>query len=154
MSKDFGNWWYDEKNGVVKKHTKYSPKDVEIYYGDYKKAQEWFVGDSYIPDGDGKLVNIIITHQFGDRFNTKTTAEMFEILMKAAGTRKYYIQPEKREDEVLKQIADMKRLNLNFDKEIISNLQNKETLKSYEQKKIWQLEKFNEKYAEKLNIEE
>lgn len=154
MAKNFnyGQWSINKKDQVVmcgynckKKH--------EHLIGTYEQAMKYFTGSTEVANNSnhyGDLINIIIAHQLNDKFNIKTSSELYSILMRNAATKKYWIAEEKREEHILKLLKIAKEKHLIFDKEIIESLKKKgDSIKPYQRKRIYYQENFEKSLEDK-----
>ena len=151
---DYGTYAYDElKDRIIKirKTDELDKNNMIMYTGSYKKALEYFgySPDEYIDENKSRdLINIVIAHQLTNKFSTKTTEELYNILIKASETEKYYIQSKLRHKKVWNILNSLDDKKLNFDKEIVESLLSKKKLKDYQKRKLYKLKMFYIKYDE------
>lgn len=145
MANNYGQWSINDKNQVIMCGYK-CKKNHEHLIGTYEQAMKYFTGSTEIAKNSkhpGDLMNIIIVHQLNERFITKTSAELYDILMKNAATKKYWIPEDKRKDHILELLKIAKEKHLIFDEEIINKLKKKgRSLKDYERRRIYKQEQF------------
>lgn len=149
---NYGQWSINEKEQVVMCPFN-CPKKHEHLIGTYESAMIYFTGSTKVAENSkhwGDLFNIVITHQLDDRFFVKTSAELFDILMKNAATKKYWIPENEREKEIFSILKKSKEKNLIFDKEILATLKGLgEKATASQKRRIYRQEQF-EKYIEEI----
>lgn len=120
----YGQWSVNKKGDVVMCGFKCN-KNHDHLVGNYERAMIYFTGSTEIANEEkhyGNLMNIIYTHQTNDRFITKTSSELYNILMNNASTKKYWIPEGQRHEKIVNLLIEAKKLRLIYDEEIIKSL--------------------------------
>ena len=137
---------YNGKSNVVFKCPFGCSKKHEHYVGTYENALVYFTGSVEAAENNnhyGDLMNIIVAHQLNEKFNTKTSAELYDILYSAASTAKYWLPEEERKGKILKLLDEAKDLRLIFDEEMKADF-SKEGAPQRAKKRLYRLNKFEE----------
>jgi hypothetical protein len=113
-------------------------KNHEHYQGTFENALKYFGVDEV--KGWGKLMNIIVYHQTSGMTVPKLTNELLDILVKAQKERKYWSNPEEREQMALDAIANAERIGLISDERLLDMLRNSE--RDAAKSRIWAYEKW------------
>lgn len=116
-----GNWSVNNKGMLFK--CKYNcDKNHEHYYGTYEGALKYFGVNHNDPKYKGDLMNVIIYHQFDPKTITKTSNELYYIIIKAMSTKKYWVDENNRHKESMDLLEKCKEKHLIFDDEIFENI--------------------------------
>lgn len=124
MSKSFGKWYYDRRTNSLKKLNKKLEESnkYEYFVGTFEKAVEYFgITIDKTKTNNKKLIDIVIYHQLDDRALTKTSAELFDLLVRACSTKNYWENEENRLNTVMDTIVKAKELSLIHDEEILKD---------------------------------
>ena len=124
-------------------------KNHDHLIGTYEQAMIYFTGSTKAAKNSkhyGNLMNIIYVHQTNDRFMTKTSSELYNILMKNASTKKYWVPEEERHDKIIELLLQAKKLRLIHDEEIIKSIKARgERATASQLRRVYRQEQF-EKY--------
>lgn len=144
MSKSYGNWAYNPKKGIVFKCGWGCRKKHEHYSGDYEKALKYFTGglESREEERYGDLMNVIIYYQMDEKTITRTSAELYDILLDLSKTKKYWIPPGQRHKEIINILKEADEKHLIFDDEIIKELSKSDLKRS--QQRVYKYQKWLE----------
>lgn len=93
----------------------------EHIIGTYEKALIYFKGSSESVDGNKKLKDIAIFHQLSEHTLTKTSAELYDIMMKACSTKDYWVPEDNRHNTVMSILGLCEKEYLIRDDEILKN---------------------------------
>lgn len=140
--------WTVGKDGTVVKCSYKCERDHDHFIGSYEKAMKFLVGPIDQTKGKKKLKDIVMTHQLDERMLTKTSAELYSILMSACETKQYWIPSEQRHQEVMDTLDECERDHLIMDKQIFEKF-DPETSPGRMGKRLYRLQQWerNIKYA-------
>lgn len=144
----YGQWSINNKGQVIMCGYKCKAKHEHLV-GTYEQAMRYFTGSTEVAKNSkhyGKLINIVYVHQTNERFITKTSSELYNILMKNASTKKYWIPEEERHEKVLEVLRIAKDKHLLSDEDIIEAIKAKgEKATAWQLRRVYRQEQF-EKY--------
>lgn len=131
-------WSMTERGNVVRCRSN-CERDHEHYLGTYEQALHWF-GVEETEDGPGKLINIVMYHQWGQRTVPKLSNELYDILMRAQSQRKWWAPKAMRHENAMRTLDEAERVGMLMDDKIIQALQ--KGGKPVHQGRIWAHEKW------------
>lgn len=94
-------------------------KPHEHFVGTYEKALQYFGVDPTEVSGHKQLIDIVIFHQLSDRTVTKTSSELYYILMRACSEPQYWVPPQDRHHVVMDVLRSCRDKYLIKDDEIL-----------------------------------
>lgn len=94
-------WKFDEKNDEVIRCSFKCEKDHEHFMGPYESALIHYKGVAQAEEGKKEMKNIVIFHQLSDNTLTKTSSELYYILLNASKGKEYWINPNERSEKIL-----------------------------------------------------
>lgn len=98
--------WTLGRDGSVVRCSWKCERKHEHFTGTYEKAQMYFLGRIESEVGNKKLKDIIIFHQLDERTLTKSSAELYDILMQACSTKDYWVPEDERHDSVMQALHE------------------------------------------------
>lgn len=111
-------WSFDPRRGVVRCGWNCN-RSHEHFSGTYQAALNYFGVDQRDVSGYKKLKDIVVFHQLSDRTLTKTSSELYEILIEACSKPQYWVPEEDRHRVVMEVLESCKDSYLIKDDEIL-----------------------------------
>jgi hypothetical protein len=119
-------WRFDQRSLKVL-GCSYNCDKHEHFEGTYEQALKYFLGTANqktVPNVEDKLYNIVLYHQLSYNTIMKTSAELYDILMKACSLRKYWVEDINRHNVIMNVLDKAKENYLIKDDEILKRSNN------------------------------
>lgn len=135
-------WTYSTRTDRVVRCSYKCEREHEHFVGTYEKAMIYFKGEPDTERGHKNLKDIVIYHQLSPDTLTKSSAELYDILIDACAKKEYWVPVQDRHSVVMEVLAEAEKEYMIKDDEIFKKAKqegsNKRMMKRLYKQERWE----------------